>query len=136
MLDRIRGASIYPAVQNIILACRALGLGTVITTNHLRIEAEFTRRGPRAFPPSRYIRIDAAGLAEWPLRPGQSPTARRSRFTLPTRWSHGLAVLHLPWAFVLDMIALEQGARAETADKSERLSAMAWRTPSVITQGY
>jgi nitroreductase len=40
-IDRIRGASIYPAVQNIILACRALGLGTVITTNHLRIEAEF-----------------------------------------------------------------------------------------------
>jgi len=39
--DRIRGASIYPAVQNIILACRGLGLGTVITTNHLRIEAEF-----------------------------------------------------------------------------------------------
>ncbi len=39
-LDRIRGASIYPAVQNIVLACRALGLGTVITTNHLRLEAE------------------------------------------------------------------------------------------------
>lgn len=29
---RIRGASIYPAVQNIVLTCRALGLGTVITT--------------------------------------------------------------------------------------------------------
>jgi nitroreductase len=39
-LDRIHGASIYPAVQNIILACRALGLGTVITTNHLRCESE------------------------------------------------------------------------------------------------
>jgi nitroreductase len=39
-LDRIRGASIYPAVQNIMLACRALGLGTVITTNHLRCEEE------------------------------------------------------------------------------------------------
>lgn len=39
-LDRIRGASIYPAVQNIILACRALGLGTTITTNHLRCEDE------------------------------------------------------------------------------------------------
>ena len=38
--DRIRGASIYPAVQNIILACRALGLGTVITTNHIRCEDE------------------------------------------------------------------------------------------------
>jgi nitroreductase len=39
--DRIRGSSIYPAVQNIILACRALGLGTTITTNHLRCEDEF-----------------------------------------------------------------------------------------------
>jgi nitroreductase len=38
--DRIRGASIYPAVQNIILACRALGLGTLITTNHIRCEGE------------------------------------------------------------------------------------------------
>jgi nitroreductase len=37
---RIRGASIYPAVQNIILACRAFGLGTVITTNHIRLEHE------------------------------------------------------------------------------------------------
>jgi nitroreductase len=38
--DRIRGASIYPAVQNILLACRGLGLGTVITTNHIRCENE------------------------------------------------------------------------------------------------
>jgi nitroreductase len=38
--ERIRGANIYPAVQNIILACRALGLGTTITTNHLRCEAD------------------------------------------------------------------------------------------------
>jgi len=29
------GASIYPAVQNILLACRALGLGAVLTTNHM-----------------------------------------------------------------------------------------------------
>lgn len=35
-----RMASIYPAVQNIILACRALGLGTVPTTNHLLCEDE------------------------------------------------------------------------------------------------
>ena len=38
--ERIRGSSIYPAVQNIILACRALGLGTTMTTNHLRCETE------------------------------------------------------------------------------------------------
>jgi nitroreductase len=37
---RIRGASIYPAIQNILLACRALGLGTTITTNHIRCESE------------------------------------------------------------------------------------------------
>lgn len=34
------GASIYPAVQNIILACRGLGLGTVLTTNHTIAEDE------------------------------------------------------------------------------------------------
>ena len=39
-VERIRGSSIYPAVQNIILACRALGLGTTITTNHIRCEDE------------------------------------------------------------------------------------------------
>jgi nitroreductase len=38
--NRLSGASIYPAVQNIILACRALGLGTVITTNHTLLEEE------------------------------------------------------------------------------------------------
>jgi len=38
--DRIRGASIYPAVQNIILTCRAFGLATLITTNHIRCEGE------------------------------------------------------------------------------------------------
>src|ERR1700751_6151535 len=36
--QRIRGASIYPAVQNIILACRAFGLGIVIKTKNFRCE--------------------------------------------------------------------------------------------------
>jgi nitroreductase len=38
--EQIRGSSIYPAVQNIILACRALGLGTVITTNHVLYQGD------------------------------------------------------------------------------------------------
>jgi nitroreductase len=38
--DRIRGASIYPAVQNIILACRAFNLTTVLTTIHAFFEEE------------------------------------------------------------------------------------------------
>jgi nitroreductase len=35
-----RGSSIYPAVQNILLAARGLGLGSVITTLHKRYEDE------------------------------------------------------------------------------------------------
>jgi nitroreductase len=34
------GASIYPSVQNILLAARALGLGSVITTLHRRRKAQ------------------------------------------------------------------------------------------------
>ena len=36
----VRWASIYPAVQNLMLAARALGLGTVITTGHHHVEEE------------------------------------------------------------------------------------------------
>jgi nitroreductase len=39
-MARTGGASIYPAVQNIILACRAMGLGTVLTTIHTFFEDE------------------------------------------------------------------------------------------------
>ena len=37
---RSAGASIYPAVQNILLAARALGLGSTLTSRHLRHEKE------------------------------------------------------------------------------------------------
>ncbi len=37
---RRSGASIYPAVQNILLAARALGLGATLTTLHLQYEKE------------------------------------------------------------------------------------------------
>jgi nitroreductase len=38
--DRLLGSSIYPAVQNMILACRGLGLGTVLTFLHTLKEDE------------------------------------------------------------------------------------------------
>ncbi len=38
--NRHSGASIYPAVQNMLLAARALGLGSTLTTRHLIREAE------------------------------------------------------------------------------------------------
>ena len=38
--SRSSGASIYPAVQNMLLMARALGLGATLTTRHLRHEKE------------------------------------------------------------------------------------------------
>jgi nitroreductase len=38
--NRTAGASIYPAVQNMLLAARALGLGSTLTTRHLFHEKE------------------------------------------------------------------------------------------------
>ncbi len=37
------GASIYPAVQNLLLACRAKGIGATLTTLHFTDEAEVVR---------------------------------------------------------------------------------------------
>ncbi len=37
---RSSGASIYPAVQNMLLAARGLGLGATLTTRHLQYEKE------------------------------------------------------------------------------------------------
>lgn len=38
--NRMAGASIYPAVQNMLLAARALGLGCTLTTRHMLFEKE------------------------------------------------------------------------------------------------
>ena len=40
---RMSGASIYPAVQNMLLAARGLGLGSTLTTRHLLFEEESER---------------------------------------------------------------------------------------------
>jgi nitroreductase len=37
---RTSGASVYPAVQNMLLAARALGLGVTLTTVYLHFEKE------------------------------------------------------------------------------------------------
>jgi nitroreductase len=38
--SRSSGASVYPAVQNMLLAARALGLGSTLTTRHMMFAAE------------------------------------------------------------------------------------------------
>jgi nitroreductase len=48
---RTSGSSIYPAVQNLLLAARALGLGTTLTTLYLQFEKEAEpRSGCRPAP--------------------------------------------------------------------------------------
>jgi nitroreductase len=39
-LEKMSGASIYPAVENMLLAARGLGLGATLTTRHLFYEKE------------------------------------------------------------------------------------------------
>ena len=83
--ERIRGASIYPAVQNIILACRALGLGTTITTNHIRCEAEV--KTLLGIPEN--VATFALMPIGWPLDP-YGPVTRRplSEVAHTDHWGH------------------------------------------------
>ena len=83
---RIRGASIYPAVQNIILACRALGLGTTITTNHIRCEDEV--RALLGLP--RDVDTFAMMPIGWPIDPF-GPLTRRPLVDVAyaDRWGNG-----------------------------------------------
>ena len=59
------GASIYPAVQNLLLAAQALGLGTVLTTRWKSREAEI--RPVLGLPES--VSVHAIVPMGWPERP-------------------------------------------------------------------
>jgi nitroreductase len=86
--ERIRGSSIYPAIQNIILACRALGLGTTITTNHIRCEDEV--KAVLGLPPH----VDTFALMPIGFPIGKfGPLARRplAEVACADRWSQ-------PWS--------------------------------------
>jgi nitroreductase len=49
-MNRMRGANIYHAVQNIILDCRAVGSGTALITHRLRCQDE--AKSPLCLPPN------------------------------------------------------------------------------------
>jgi nitroreductase len=80
---RISGSSIYPAVQNIILACRALGLGTVITTNHILYEDEV--KAVLGIPAN--VATFALMPIGWPIR-RHGPLTRKpvNEVTFADRW--------------------------------------------------
>ena len=88
-VDVTRGASIYPAVQNMLLAARGLGLASVMTTRpHRGFEAEIKER--LGIPDN----VDTAALIPlgWP-QDGKKygPTNRRpvEEVTFSERWGDG-----------------------------------------------
>ena len=90
-LDRpsvVGGASLYPAVQNLLLACRAEGLGCVLTT--LLCRAEPAVRALLEIPPpwatGAFVPIG------WPARRGHGPLSRRpvERMAFGDRFGGGL----------------------------------------------
>jgi nitroreductase len=78
------GASIYPSVQNLMLAARALGLGTVLTTLHRRRKA----RIHEILGIPDHVESAAIIPLGWPDReygPNRRPPLER--FVMRDRWS-------------------------------------------------
>jgi nitroreductase/alkylhydroperoxidase family enzyme len=69
----VGGASLYPAVQNLLLACRAEGLGCVLTTLLCSREAEVRAllEIPEPWATSAFVPIG------WPVAAGHGPLSRR-----------------------------------------------------------
>lgn len=77
------GASIYPSVQNLMLAARALGLGTVLTTLHRRRKAQI--HAILGIPDG----VESAAIIPlgWPDRPyGPNRRPPLERFVMRDRW--------------------------------------------------
>jgi nitroreductase len=85
----VGGASIYPAVQNLLLACRAEGLGCVLTTL-LCIAEEQIRpllQIPEPWATAAFVPIG------WPVGRGHGPLARKplEQMAFGDRWGAPLA---------------------------------------------
>jgi len=84
----VGGASIYPAVENALLACRAEGLGCVLTTLLCEVESEV--RALLGIP--KPWATAAAVPIGYPLRRGHGSISRRplSKLVFADRWD-------VPW---------------------------------------
>jgi nitroreductase len=69
----VGGASIYPAVQNLLLACRAEGLGCVLTTLLCKAEPQVVSllEIPKPWATAAFVPIG------WPASRGHGPLTRR-----------------------------------------------------------
>ena len=85
--SRAAGASIYPAVQNMLLAARALGLGSTLTTRHLLFEAE--AEAALGLPPG--VHSYAILPIGWPMgRFGPVGRGKLEDFVYLDRWGEKL----------------------------------------------
>src|ERR1700732_3087662 len=86
---RTSGSSIYPAVQNMLLAARALGLGATLTTLHLKVYCEPGRPGSggmaSAAATRRVRRSAAAGESLRHFGRGQTRGTTRPSVRSPRR---------------------------------------------------
>jgi len=81
--NRSAGASIYPAVQNMLLAARALGLGSTLTTRHLQFEKE--TEAALGLPPG--VHSYAILPIGWPMgRFGPVGRGKLSEMTFQDKW--------------------------------------------------
>jgi nitroreductase len=80
----VGGGSIYPAVQNALLACRAEGLGCVLTTLLCEVEPEV--RALLAIPDPWYTA--AVVPIGYPVKRGHGPISRRpiAKLVFAERW--------------------------------------------------
>lgn len=85
--DLRQAASIYPAVQNLMLAARSLGLGTTLTMRHRLAEDEVRALLAIPAPVHVYCVIPVGHpLGRWaPRRDTRGPTIYRDRFGVTER---------------------------------------------------
>lgn len=72
-LSIVGGASVYPAVQNIILAARNEGLGTALTTLHCALEPQIKP----LFNIPEDVSLAAVVMMGWPVKPFPTRLSRR-----------------------------------------------------------
>ena len=90
--NRTTGASIYPAVQNMLLACRALGLGSTLTTRHTM----FAKEVDAAFGLPEGVQSYAILPIGWPMgKFGPTGRGKMSLFVYGDKYAE-------PWGPIAD----------------------------------
>lgn len=92
-LDRVSvvgGASVYPAVENLLLACRAEGLGCVLTTLLCEVEPEVKALLDVPGPWGTAAMVPIG----WPRLRGHGPISRRpvEKLVYAERWGEPIAL--------------------------------------------